>query len=65
MRDDSANNTSEITGREGNTELSSLAIGFFGFGEDVGVEELDDLLKEEELGHSIRDLQGRSRQFAN
>ena len=54
--DDGADNTSEVTGGEGDTELSTLVIGLLGGSEDVGVEELDDLLEEEELCHRVRDL---------
>jgi len=49
VRDDSTNNTGKITRCEGDTELSGLAVGFFGFGEDVGVEELDNLSKKKNL----------------
>jgi len=54
--DDGANNTGEITGTEGDSELSGFAVALFRSGEDVGVEDLDDLLEEVELGHGIRDL---------
>lgn len=56
VRDDSADNTSNVTGREGDTELSGFAVCILGLSENVGVEQLDDLLKEEELGHGVRDL---------
>lgn len=56
MRDNSADNTSEVTRSESNTKLSSLGICFFGLREDVSVKELDNLFKEEEFGHGIRDL---------
>ena len=56
MRDDGADNTSEVSGSEGDTELSSLAIRFLGLSEDAGIEELHDLLEEEELGHGIGNL---------
>jgi hypothetical protein len=53
---DGANDTREVTRTEGDSELSGLAVGFFRGGEDVSVEELDDLLEEVELGHSVWDL---------
>ena len=56
MRDDGTNNTSEITGGEGHTELGSLGISVLGLGENVSVEELHNLFKEEEFGHSVGDL---------
>jgi len=54
--DDGADNTGEVTRGEGDTELGALAVGLLGFSEDVGVEQLDDLLEEEELGHGVGDL---------
>lgn len=59
MGDNSTDNTSEVTRSKGDTKLSTLAVGLFGLSEDMGVEELDDLLKEEELGHSVGDLKNR------
>ena len=56
MGDDGANNTSEVTGSEGDTELSGLAVSLLRASEDVGVEQLDDLFEEEEFGHSVRNL---------
>ena len=56
MGDDGANDTREITGSEGDSELSRLAVGVLRSGEDVRVEDLDDLLEEVELGHSVWDL---------
>ena len=53
---DGANNTREVTRTEGDSELSGLAVGVLGVGEHVGVEELDDLLEEVELGHGVWDL---------
>jgi hypothetical protein len=60
VRNDGANNTGEITRGESDTELSSFGIGFLGLSEDVGVEELDNLLEEEEFGHGVRDLEWNS-----
>ena len=56
VRDDGADDTGEVTGGEGDTELSTLAVGVFGGGEDVAVEKGDDVLEEEELGHGVGDL---------
>lgn len=56
VRDDSAYNTSEIARGEGDAKLSTLAVGFLGLREDMSIEELYDLLKEEEFGHGVGDL---------
>lgn len=56
MGDDGADDTGEVTRREGDTELRALAVLRLGLGEDVRVEQRDDLLEEEELGHGVRDL---------
>ena len=56
MRDDGANDTSEVTGCEGHTELSGFGVGFLGFGENVSVEELYNLFEEVEFSHSVGDL---------
>ncbi len=56
MGHDGANDTGEVTGGEGDAELSALGVGLLGSSEDVGVEGLDDLLEEEELGHGVGDL---------
>lgn len=56
VRNDGADNTSEVTRRECDTELCALAVCVLGLSEDVGVEELDDLFEAEELGHCVRDL---------
>ena len=56
MGDDGTDNTSKVSGSEGDPELSSLAIGFLGLSEDAGIEELHDLLEKEELGHGIGNL---------
>jgi hypothetical protein len=50
MRDNCADNTSNVAGSEGNAELSGLGILRAGLGEDVLVEHLNHLLKEVELG---------------
>lgn len=54
--DDGANDTGEVTGSEGDTELRALAVLGLGLRENVRVEEGDDLLEEIELGHRVRDL---------
>jgi len=54
--DYSANDTSEVARAEGNTKLRRLAIGALWLSEDVGIEELDNLLEEVELGHRVWDL---------
>ena len=56
VRDDGADNTCEVSGCKGDAELGALAVCGLGFGEDVCVEERDDLLEEEELGHGVGDL---------
>ena len=54
--DDGADDASEVAGGEGDTELGGLGVGFLGSGEDIGVEEVYDVLEEEELGHRVGDL---------
>eukprot|EP00043_Microstomoeca_roanoka_P009295 m.88559 g.88559 ORF g.88559 m.88559 type:complete len:371 (+) comp14544_c0_seq1:1858-2970(+) len=54
--DDSADDTGKVTRHKSDLELSSLAVAFTGLGVDVCVEHGDDLLKEVELGHGVRDL---------
>lgn len=56
MRNDSANDTSTVTRQESDTKLCVLGVGLSGLGENVFVEEGDGLLKEVELGNSVRDL---------
>ena len=56
MRNDGTNNTGKITRGKGNSELSTFAISLLGFDKDMGIEELDNLLKEEELGHRVGNL---------
>ena len=63
VRHDGADDTGELTGREGDTELGALAVGVLGLGEDVAVEHLDDVLKEEELRHRVGDLERHSRYY--
>ncbi len=54
--DDGTDDTSNVTRGKGDTELGTFRVGVLGFGEDVGVEQLDSLLEEVELGHSVGDL---------
>jgi len=61
VRDYGTDNTREVAGGESNTELCRLAVGILWLSEDVGIEELDNLFKEEELGHGVRDLTGPQR----
>ena len=56
VRDDSAEDTSPVTGHEGNSELLALGVGVAGSGEDVGVQETDGLLESDELHDSVGDL---------
>jgi hypothetical protein len=56
VRHDSAEDTSPVSGHEGNAELGALAVGVAGGGEDVGVEETDGLLEGNELDDGVRDL---------
>ena len=56
MGDYGADDTGEVTSAEGNAKLCGLAVGVLWLSEDVGIEELDNLLEEEELGHCVRDL---------
>ena len=57
--DYSANNTREVARAECDTKLGRLAIRILWLSEDVGIEKLDNLLEEEELGHRVRDLTRR------
>ena len=51
-----AYDTGEVAGAESNAKLRRLAVGVLWLSEDVGIEELNNLLEEEELGHRVRDL---------
>lgn len=48
--DNGADNTGSVTRKESDTELLGLGVGVTGGSEDLGVEELNDLLEEIELG---------------
>jgi hypothetical protein len=56
VRDDGAENTGDVTGGEGDSELSGLAVGVLGVGEHVGVEGLDGALEGGELHHGVGNL---------
>lgn len=56
MRNDRTDHTRQITRRKRNTQLRRFRIAALRLGEDVLVEQVDDILKEEELGHRVRDL---------
>ena len=56
VRDDSANDIGQVTGRECNAKLRRFAVRVLRFGEDVRIEVLHNLLETEELGHRVRDL---------
>ena len=53
MGDDGAENTSNVTRHEGNSELGTLTVAGLLLGEDVGVERLDDLFEGDELHNSV------------
>lgn len=57
MGDDSADDTGEVPGGEGNAELGALAVRVLGGGEDPLVELRDNVLEEEEFGHGVRNLE--------
>ena len=56
MRDNSAEDTSPVTGKEGDHELSGLGVRALGGGEDVLVEGLDGVLESTELHHGVGNL---------
>lgn len=56
VRNDGAEDTSDVTGHEGNSKLSSLTIGGFLLGEDLRVELSNDLLESDELDNGVWDL---------
>ena len=56
VRDDGADDTGQVTGRERDAELRRFAVCVLRLGKDVRVEVLHDLLEAEELGHRVRDL---------
>merc|ERR1719473_1777738 len=56
MRDDGAENTSNVTGHEGHTKLGALAVARFWLGEDVGIEGLDDSFEGDEFDNGVWNL---------
>jgi len=58
VRDNGASNTSDVARSESDTQVLSLGVSLLRGGEDVLVKGLLNLLKEEELGHGVRDLTG-------
>lgn len=61
VRDDGAEDTSDVTSGEGDTELFKLGALASRLGNDVSVEGLDGSLEGPELHHSVRDLSGPQR----
>lgn len=56
VRNDGAEDTSQVTRQEGDSELLSLGVFSSGLGEDVGVEGFDDLFESDELHNGVGDL---------
>ena len=62
---DGADDTSEVTGTEGDSKLGRFAVGVLRCSEDVSVEELHDLLEEIELCHGIWNLRRKNPKSVN
>ena len=56
MRHNSADDTCEISGHEGDEKLGVLSVLLLWLGEDLGVENRNHFLKERELRHRVRNL---------
>jgi len=56
LRNESTNDTSNVTRGKSDTKLSALSVTAAWLGEDVTVEEFDNLFEEIELSHCVRDL---------
>ena len=56
VRNNGAENTSNVTRHEGDHKLGGLAVLTLWLGEDLGVEGLDDLLESNELHNGVWDL---------
>lgn len=56
VRDDSAEDTSQIAGSECNSQLGGLRVVLLAKGEDVVIEELDKPFESDELDNSVWDL---------
>ena len=61
MRNNSTEDTSPVTGNEGDHQLEVLGVGFAGSGENVGVESTDGLLESNELHNGVGDLSAPER----
>lgn len=61
VRDDGAEDTSQVTGHESNGQLLGLGVLVLGLSEDVSVEEFDDLFEGDELNDGVGDLSGPKR----
>lgn len=56
MRDNSAEDTSQVTRHEHNRELSGLRVAFLGSSENVSIEGTNDVFEGTELDHCVGDL---------
>lgn len=56
MRNDSAENTSQITRSKSNSQLKSFGVFILWLSENIGIEKLDDLFEGDELDNGIWDL---------
>lgn len=61
VRDEGAEDTSQVTRHEGNGQLLSLRVFTSGSSEELGVEKFDDLFEGNELNDGIGDLSGPKR----
>lgn len=61
VRDEGAEDTSQVTRHEGNGQLLSLRVFTSGSSEELGVEKFDDLFEGDELNDGIGDLSGPKR----
>lgn len=61
VRDEGAEDTSQVTRHEGNGQLLSLRVFTSGSSEELGVEKFNDLFEGDELNDGIGDLSGPKR----
>ncbi len=62
VRDNGADDSSEVTRGKGDRKLSGLVVLGLGFrGENFGVKHFDNFLKEDKLGNSVRNLSSPKR----
>lgn len=61
VRNNSTEDTSPVTGNEGDHQLEVLGVRFAGGGENVGVESTDGLLESNELHNGVGDLSAPER----